>query len=324
LVDPVDQAWPTELTATAASVDLIDGLDMDMDGLSRDAGPVEARSSTGSLTGESNHPHQPNKSLQDSFPQAQPRPTPDITAQESCSCLTDLVRVVQQLDDDEFHLTTMSLDQVLQLQKWLIFQCCKPLDCPSCLDLSATHTMRLIICDRLTEMFECIHLRVKRGGAMLVGQSSDSSNQSMSSPPDSVSTQSDSQSSFYLGPVFQQQSESLFPAAGPGPLPSQLFCGSSGRAASKAECNPLMFSDGFRNQYSDEEQVHMIRVLLRLQSRNFHKLLLRVERTSQVAASQARGAKVESMMARLAKASADIENAWRVVFRGLTIQEWVL
>jgi hypothetical protein len=85
-----------------------------------------------------------------------------------------------------------------------------------------------------------------------------------------------------------------------------------------------MFSDNFRNQYSDEEQVHMIRVLLRLQSRNFHKLLLRVERTSQVAASQARGAKVESMMARLAKASADIENAWRVVFRGLTIQEWVL
>jgi hypothetical protein len=85
-----------------------------------------------------------------------------------------------------------------------------------------------------------------------------------------------------------------------------------------------MFSDGFRNQYSDEEQVHMIRVLLRLQSRNFHKLLLRVERTNQVAASQARRAKVESMMARLARASADIENAWRAVFRGLAIQEWVL
>ncbi|KAK4174347.1 hypothetical protein QBC36DRAFT_333801 [Triangularia setosa] len=231
-----------------------------------------------------------------------------------CSCLTDLVRVVQQLDDDEFHITTMSLDQVLRLQKWLVFQCCKPFDCPKCLDLSTIHTMRLILCDRLTEMFECIHLRIKRAGAILTGHGSDSSGQATPSPlADSSSTQSHSSLG---GGAAQPQ---LTAAVGSGPLPAQLFCGSSGRAANTAACNPLMFSDEFRNQYSDEEQVHMIRVLLRLQSRNFQMLLSRVERTSQVAASQARQTKVKSMMVRLAKASADIEGALRVVFQGLSI-----
>ncbi|KAK4197805.1 hypothetical protein QBC40DRAFT_231337 [Triangularia verruculosa] len=278
-----------------------------------------------------------------SVSQAQTRPMPDTTAQElpgilaldtallssapsqalphppnpnrpgspPCSCLTDLVRVVQQLDDDEFHITTMSLDQVLRLQKWLFFQCCKPFDCPKCLDLSTVHTMRLILCDRLTEMFECIHLRIRRAGAVLTGQGSDSSSQATSTPlTDSSSAQSHSS----LGGA-----PSLTAAVGSGPLPAQLFCGSSGRAANTAACNPLMFSDEFRNQYSDEEQVHMIRVLLRLQNRNFYMLLSRVERTSQIAASPARQTKVRSMIVRLGKASADIEGALRIVFQALSI-----
>ncbi|KAL2201519.1 hypothetical protein P885DRAFT_26501 [Corynascus similis CBS 632.67] len=239
-----------------------------------------------------------------------PAPNLNRTSSPPCSCLSDLVRVVQQLDDDEFHITTMSLDQVLHLQKWLVFQCCKPLDCPKCLDLPTIHTVRLILCDRLTEMFECIHLRVKRAGAILASAGSD-----VSSNPSSASSSSQSPDS--LRPV--RPSPTNAAAVGSGPLPAQLFCGSSGRAANTAACNPLMFSDDFRNQYSDEEQVHMIRVLLRLQIRNFRKLLLRLERTCQGAANQARQSKVESMMVRLSKASADIEGALRVIFHALSI-----
>lgn len=363
LVDPADQAWAMGLTTTAA-VDLIDGLDMDMDDLGRDGAPVEDRSAISPLNSGSNGTHQLSKSPQDSYDaldynltsalarpkspviQGQPRPNLETTAQElpsmlaldsgslcpsqswalsgapplasrnrssspPCSCLTDLVRVVQQLDDDEFHLTAMSLDQILQLQKWLIFQCCKPLDCPKCLDLSSIHTMRLILCDRLTEMFECIHLRIKRAGAILIGQNSDSGSQSTSSPlPDSNPMHSHSS--------LHSMQQSLAAAVGSGPLPAQLFCSSSGRAANTAACNPLMFSDEFRTQYSDEEQVHMIRVLLRLRAGTFQKLLLRVERTSQVASSQARQSKVRSMVMRLSKASADIEAALRVISQGLS------
>lgn len=236
--------------------------------------------------------------------------TADRNSSPPCCCLNDLVRVVQQLDDDEFRITTMSLDQVLQLQKWLVFQCCKPFDCPQCLDLPTVDTLRLIVCDRLTEMFECIHLRIKRAGDILVGHSSDSGTQSVSSQsPDSHSAASRDSPHSVRQP----------PAVAAWPSPAQLFCGSSGRAANKAACNPLMFSDDFRNQYSDEEQVHMIRVLLRLQIRNFHNLLLQVERASQGATSQARQAKVKSMLMRLSKAGMDIEGALRVVFRSLSL-----
>ncbi|KAH6846932.1 hypothetical protein B0I37DRAFT_373903 [Chaetomium sp. MPI-CAGE-AT-0009] len=235
---------------------------------------------------------------------------PNRSGSPPCSCLSDLVRVVQQLDDDEFHITTMSLDQVLQLQKWLVFQCCKPLDCPKCLDLSTIHTVRLILCDRLTEMFECIHKRVKSASAILIGHNSDSSSHSASSQsPDSHS----SHHSLHSAPPLPTA------AVGTGPLPAQLFCSTSGRAANATACNPLMFSDEFRNQYSDEEQVHMIRVLLRLQIRNFQKLLLRVERTSHTVANQARQSKVKSMMVRLSKAGGDIEGALRLVFQALSI-----
>ncbi|KAK0660109.1 hypothetical protein QBC41DRAFT_331165 [Cercophora samala] len=367
LVDPVDQAWAAGLTTAGnMAVDLIDGLDMDMDDFGRHSASGEVRSSISSSTNSgSNGTRQPNKSHQDSYnnnldfylsgegpiPHAQPRPINHTAAQElpsmlaldtapplspsqpwtlsgvqhppnpnrpgspPCSCLTDLVRVVQQLDDDEFHITTMSLDQVLRLQKWLVFQCCKPFDCPKCLDLSTIHTMRLILCDRLTEMFECIHLRIKRAGAILANNGSDTSS-SQATPSPLADSSSSAQSHSSLGGAPQPQ---LTAAVGSGPLPAQLFCSSSGRAANTAACNPLMFSDEFRNQYSDEEQVHMIRVLLRLQSRNFQMLLARVERTGQVAASPARQTKVKSMMVRLAKATADIEGALRLVFQGLSI-----
>ena len=316
---------------------------MDSSEFSRDGDFIEVRPDASSINCGSSDTHQPNNSPQDVYgtrscalpqanfpvsntttpdqptiPPAQPGAllgfspvaNPSQNSQPPCSCLSDLVRVVQQLDDDEFHITTMSLDQVLQLQKWLVFQSCKPLDCPNCLDLPTLHTVRLILCDRLTEMFECIHLRIKRAGTIILSQTS-----SQSSGPSIASTPSPSLDSSYSAAHMQPSTAAI----GSGPLPAQLFCGSSGRAANTAACNPLMFSDDFRAQYSDEEQVHMIRVLLRLQMRNFKKLLLRVEQTSQVVASTARQAKVKSMMVRLAKAAVDIEGALRVVFQGLAV-----
>ncbi|KAI1075115.1 hypothetical protein F5B20DRAFT_395436 [Whalleya microplaca] len=208
----------------------------------------------------------------------------------SCSCMHDAVRVIQQLDDDEFHITSLSLDQVLQLQKWIIAQCCKPMECTNCVCLPSVHTVLLIICDRLAEMFECIHKRIKRANTALSEQGS---LQNALTPPE-------------------------------GDVPSytvdtraQLFCNSSGLAASSATCNLQLFSPEFRSQYSDEEQVHMVRVLLKLQARNFRKLLARVDTANQISGSQARRSKVGAMVTRLVKANTDIEGALQAILQTL-------
>ncbi|KAI4860879.1 hypothetical protein F4820DRAFT_435454 [Hypoxylon rubiginosum] len=206
----------------------------------------------------------------------------------SCSCINDAVRVIQQLDDDEFRITTLSLDQVLQLQKWIIAQCCKPIECPNCVCLPAVHSVLLIICDRLTEMFECIHKRIRRASTALSEQGS--------LQIAIASSQSDE-----LGSVAEAR--------------AQLFCNSTGRAAGSATCNLQLFSSELCAQYSDEEQVHMIRILLKLQIRNFRQLLSRVDNANQIAGSQARRSKVGAMVSRLGKANADIEDALQIIFQ---------
>jgi len=224
-----------------------------------------------------------------------------------CACLSDLIRVVQQLDDDEFHITTLPLDQALQLQKWLVFQCCKPLDCSSCIGLASVHTVLLCICDRLTEMFECIHRRLRIGAISLYPRHTDHAE---AGTPSGALTSRESQS------TSSTPAHSLLDAAvGAGPRPAQLFDSISGQASNISRCNPMMFSDEFRNQYSDEEQVHMIGVLLKLQVKNFRQLLARVEETRQVAANQARHLKVKAMVLRLLKASADIDSAMQQILR---------
>ncbi|KAK4188327.1 hypothetical protein QBC35DRAFT_451461 [Podospora australis] len=204
------------------------------------------------------------------------RPPPNETT--TCVCLPDLIRVIQQLRDDEFGITNLPLDQVLQLHKYLIFKCCTALDCPTCLVLSTVHTMILIICDRLTEMYECIHKRIRRAG-------------------DTLRLSDDYNSSSSL-------SESVEPS------PPQIFCSiETCESASNTRCNPEMFVDQFRVMYSNEEQVHMSHVLLKLQIRNFGQLLLRVKGSELVESSLARRAKVEALNARLNKAARDIDEA---------------
>lgn len=198
------------------------------------------------------------------------------------------VRVVQQLDDDDFRITTLSLGQVLQLQKWIIAQCSKPLECVNCKLLPTVHTVLVIICDRLAEMFECIHKRIKKVNQRISGLN-DSSDQSSSA-------------SF---------SESV-----PSPERSgELYCTSSRGPASKADCNPELFSNDFLAVYSSEEQVHIIRVLLKLQVRNFRTLLMRVGNASQTVGSEARKAKVKSLIVRLSGAASDIDISLRAILQ---------
>jgi hypothetical protein len=238
--------------------------------------------------------------LMDDFPNPNPsappadpivNPATDSSApwakSDGCSCMYNAVRVVQQLDDDDFRITTLSLGQVLQLQKWIISQCYKPLDCVNCKFLPTVHTVLVIICDRLTEMFECIHKRIKKANQRISGLS-DSSDQSSSASSDSLP------STERLG---------------------ELYCTSSRGAAAKANCNPELFSTEFQAMYSSEEQVHIIRVLLKLQVRNFRALLIRVGNASQITGSEARKAKVKSMIIRLGRAASDIDSSLRAVLQ---------
>lgn len=196
-----------------------------------------------------------------------------------CPCIHSTVRVVQQLDDDDFRITALSLDEVVQLQKWIISQCGKPLDCPNCRFLPTVHTVLILICDRLSEMFECISKRIKRANQRLSGQA----------PSD-------------------ENSESAEPCAAGRSI-------SSISSSRNANCNPDLFSSEFQNTYSDEEQVHMIQVLLKLQLRDFRALLVRLDGVIQIAGSEARRSKVKSLMLRLGRAATEIDNALRVVLQ---------
>lgn len=212
------------------------------------------------------------------------------TLPDACSCLYNTVRVVQQLDDDDFRITSMTLGQVSQLQKWIMTQCYKALDCPTCKSLSAVHTVLTVVCDRLAEMFECIHKRIKRSNQQLTGRLSDTSSSSPSS-----SGQSSGQSTATNSPIDRSG--------------EQLFCATSRRPAAQALCNTEIFSADFHQMYTNEEQVHMIRALLKLQVRNFRTLLVRIGNASQFV--EARQSRIEAMNSRLVRAANDIENALR-------------
>ncbi|KAK0643306.1 hypothetical protein B0T16DRAFT_447289 [Cercophora newfieldiana] len=212
-----------------------------------------------------------------------------------CSCLSDLLRVMEQLDDDEFKITTLAMDHVLQLQKWIIFQCCKPLDCGQhCATLPSVNTVLLCISDRLTEMFECLYKRLKAPLLVVIlkGFVNGSNNHSPSSyePPESTVSTSPAQA-------------------------AQLFCSTTGQAANAAACVPALFAGELQAEYSSEEQIHMIRVLLRLQIRNFRQLLSRQERIQSVA----RKSKINSLLERLKTASSDIEGAFDTVIQFVSL-----
>jgi hypothetical protein len=201
-----------------------------------------------------------------------------------------MASVVQKLDDDEFHLTTLALDGVLQVQKWLIFQCCRPLECPRCSNLSSVHTLLLIVCDRLTKMFDCTSRRLKRIRVTTTG------GMSMEA----------------LSDVLRRQASTDAP---PEPL-GQLFCSVTGSPADQSECNPLVFSGDLQGRYTEEEQVHMIRGIINLHVGYFRKLLSRIEVLSQEGGNKARLSRISAIIAKLDAAAAAIEQAFQGILAG--------
>ncbi|KAL0937072.1 uncharacterized protein CTRU02_206803 [Colletotrichum truncatum] len=212
----------------------------------------------------------------------------------ACSCTNNLLKIVQQFDDDDFGLTSLSLDEVMKLQKWILFQCCQPLDCPSCQALPAVHTVLLIICDRMTEIFECIEKRIRRTN----------SQPHRTKGPNETNYMTDGIN--FTSVEVRQSSGNLFDA-------------STGNVAGQMDCNPHLFSLEFQRGYSDEEQVHMIRVLLKLQIRNFRSLLVRVHDASQASSREARKSKVKSLTTRLSTAEIGIENSLRDTLKKIMV-----
>ncbi|KAH6695433.1 hypothetical protein F5X68DRAFT_30381 [Plectosphaerella plurivora] len=205
-----------------------------------------------------------------------------------------MASVVQKLDDDEFHLTTLPLDKVLQLQKWLVFQCCRPLECPKCNNSPSVHTLLLIVCDRLTEMFDCTSRRLKRirvtttGGMAMQALSNVLGGEGLSKSP----------------------SEPF----------NQLYCSVSGSPADQTECTPVIFSDDLHGQYTEEEQVHMIRGIISLHVGYFRRLLLRIEGLSQVGGNKARLSRISSIITRLDAAAVAIELAFQGILTGERVE----
>lgn len=248
----------------------------------------------------------------------------------ACTCTNDLLRIVQQFDDDDFGLQALSLDEVMKLQKWILFQCCQPLDCLSCQALPAIHTILLIICDRLAEVFECMHKRIRRANQQLTPASSSehSSGAGLSTGEKAAGIGMGEGNAGGSGRHSPGSSNITSQTPGSGssrdggleqPTFGNLFCASTGIPASESVCNPNLFPPDFQRGYSDEEQVHMIRVLLKLQMRNFRGLLLRLDRNVSHLTlnhtNEARKSKVKSLMERLALAEAGIDNALRSKFQ---------
>ncbi|KAL7781911.1 hypothetical protein V8C43DRAFT_297253 [Trichoderma afarasin] len=206
---------------------------------------------------------------------------------KTCCCMENSVTVLQRLEDDEFRITELSIEGVVQLQKWVMFQCCLALDCPICCLLPQVQALIVVICDRLTEIFECLCKRLHNSVAEL---NELESLESQPLPSTSIVTGSSSTN-----------------------RQSQLYCSSTRGPAELASCNSAIFSDIHGENYIPQEQLHMMRGLLNLQIEYFRNLLKRVNGVSQVSGSEARQAKVKTMMARLEIADTKINHVLSLV-----------
>ncbi|KAG8626071.1 hypothetical protein KVT40_006472 [Elsinoe batatas] len=189
-----------------------------------------------------------------------------------CDCITVALGVVQQLDDDHFKLSSLSLDQVIQLQKWIHKSAGASLVCDSCKDDSKALTVVVIICERLTEMFECIHRRIDQATQETLGGDPN------------------------LPRLVSMADEQLYPSLGT-------------KEGCDVRCNTALFSMEFQKMYSGEEQVHMIKVLLRLQMRNLQAHLVTLKTIYDSKANEARRHKIASLTARLSRAASAIDTS---------------
>ncbi|KAF4547723.1 Hypothetical protein D9617_37g012490 [Elsinoe fawcettii] len=189
-----------------------------------------------------------------------------------CSCVNNALGVIQQLDDDHYRLASLSLDQVIQLQKWIHKTSEACLTCETCKHDPKALTVTVIICERLMDMFECIHRRIDQATRSVSNGRIDSADL-----------------------VHMMMEEPLG-------VPD-----SSSDDAGDSRCNTALFSSDFQTMYSGEEQVHMMRVLLRLQMRNLHDNLTKLKDTFDSKANRARRQKIASLLNRFSKAATAIE-----------------
>ncbi|KAL6806265.1 hypothetical protein GGI42DRAFT_278857 [Trichoderma sp. SZMC 28013] len=204
-----------------------------------------------------------------------------------CCCIENSATVLQRLEDDEFNITGLSIEGVVQLQKWVMFQCCLALDCSMCCLLPRVQTLVVVICDRLTEIFECLCKRFHSSAAGL-------------NWPESLESHSVSSSSIVTGTLSTNRH-------------AQLYCSATRGPAELASCNSAIFSNIQGDNYIPQEQLHMMRALLNLQIEHFRSLLNRVHGVSQDSRSEARQAKVKTMMARLDTAGTQINRVLSLV-----------
>ncbi|KAK6079476.1 hypothetical protein SCUP234_05645 [Seiridium cupressi] len=206
-----------------------------------------------------------------------------------CSCTQDLIQIIQQLDDDHFRITTLTLGEVVQLRKRLIAQCDKSIRCLACNETGTIHSLVIIICDRLTEMFECTHKRVRRVHHIITQNDKDKSSLETM---DSVDLEDE--------------------------LRGQLFCSATGQMAGRAPCNLKLFQSGPQNSFSNEEQLHMIEALLKLQTASFQNLLINLENSGQAVGNTARQSKVNSLITRLDRAARNTSEELQHISRVLS------
>ena len=79
-----------------------------------------------------------------------------------CSCIDEALDTIQAIDEDRWKLRNLSFEGVVQIQKHIMAQGCRPLKCLKHRVLPATLTVVFIVCDRLAEIFECLSIRVQR------------------------------------------------------------------------------------------------------------------------------------------------------------------
>lgn len=241
-----------------------------------------------------------------------------------------MLDIVQKLDDDYFRLSTLTFDQCLKVGKYLIFHCVKPMDCASCADESAAHTVVLIICDRVAQMMACLGGRLERTLSKMMTCSDE---RLVRRDPVAQEKEGDGSQGGNSASRRRDQYPELGLALAQHPPPSptmefrpkgykvnclvSLFDGATGQPGMSHECNTNMFSPDFQAQYSNEELLHMIRELARIQAKNMDKLLARVGDMPQAQRSQARMGRIRVLRARIEEAAEKMDEGFGTLLRNL-------
>ncbi|KAL2204341.1 hypothetical protein CC79DRAFT_1130072 [Sarocladium strictum] len=215
-----------------------------------------------------------------SFPTPPNAPPSTTGSSASCSCTQNVVQVLSNIEEDQFKLTRLSLDQVVQLQKWLMYQCCTALECPRCHGEKSVHTLLVLICERILLMYECAAARMAKTAQI----------QSNSRSASEMHKGADDYASYY-----------------PPEKPGQLFCGISGMPMETAACQGGICSPEQGSQYTIEEQVCMVHALMKMHMKSFRGLLDWIGGTCEESGNLARTGKIEALGVRLVKAGEQID-----------------